>query len=175
VIEVRALRSDDHRGAFHSGQPDLDRFFHRYAGQNQFKHHLGVTYVAVDLGIDGRISGFATVSASQIETSTLAPDQRKRLPRYPLPVLRLARLAVDEAAQGRGIGLSLVKAVLLLARKMASEVGCVGVVVDAKAEAIAFYERFGFETMTDLTEGELGDRPVPTPMFLPLELIPPGP
>lgn len=173
MIEVRALRPDDDRSKFRSGQPDLDRFFHRYAGQNQFRHHIGITYVAVDDKAEQQpIVGFATVSASQIEVTDLPPGQRKRLPQYPLPVLRLARLAVDEGAQGQGVGLHLLRAVFILARQMADEVGCVGVVVDAKPEAIGFYERFGFEVIADLVEGEIGDRPKPTPMFLPLRLIP---
>ena len=172
MIEVRALRHDDERSGFRSGQADLDRFFQRYAGQNQFKHHIGVTYVAVGNEADDRVLGFTTVSASQIETSDLGPRERRRLPRYPLPVLRLARLAVDQGAQGRGVGLCLLKYVLTLARRMSTEVGCVGVVVDAKEEAVGFYGRFGFEALGDVTEGELGDRPRPTPMFLPVKLIP---
>lgn len=173
MIRVRQLRPDDDRTCFSCGQPDLDRFFLRYAGQNQFKHHVGVTWVAVgDEGEGDRIVGFATVSASQIEGTDLPPAQRKRLPRYPLPVLRLARLAVDEKAQGRGVGLRLLRAVFVLARQMAGDVGCVGVIVDAKAQAILFYERFGFEALGDVVEGELGDRPKPTPMFLPMRLIP---
>ena len=49
--------------------------------------------------------------------------------------------------------------------------GCVGVVVDAKAEAVAFYERYGFVAL-DAEAGHLGDRPEPTPMFLELGAIP---
>lgn len=142
--------------------------------QNQFKHHIGVTYVAVDAASGDRLFGFATVSASQLATTDLPPRQRRRLPRYPLPVLRLARLAVDDAAQGRGVGLHLLKSVFVLARRMADDVGCVGVVVDAKEEAIGFYERFGFQLLGDVVEGELGDRPKPTAMFLPLRRIPSG-
>lgn len=175
MIRVRQLRPHDDRAGFSCGQADLDRFFLRYAGQNQFKYHVGVTWVAVDDEGDDRdadILGFATVSASQIEVSDLPPGQRKRLPRYPLPVLRLARLGVGQSAHGRGVGLRLLKAMFVLARQMAGDVGCVGVVVDAKAEALPLYERFGFEVLGDVIEGELGDRPKPTPMLLPLRLIP---
>ena len=48
ILSVRRLRSSDDRSRFRSGQVDLDRFFLRFAGQNQFRHHLGTTYVAVD-------------------------------------------------------------------------------------------------------------------------------
>jgi len=169
-IAVRRLRPDDDRSAFASGDPDLDRFFQRFAGQNQFKHYLGTTYIAVE---DEAILGFATVSASQIEIRDLPAERQRKLPRYPLPVLRLARLAVDRGAQGRGIGLTLLKAVFLLARRMAHDYGCVGVLVDAKPAAVAFYERFGF-TPLQISEGELGDRPAPLPMFLEIGAIPPS-
>lgn len=168
TISVRKLRPDDERSAFESGDPDLDRFFKRYAGQNQFKHYIGTTYVADD---DGTIVGFATVSAAQIEIRDLPPAKHGRLPQYPLPVLRLARLAVDQKAQGRGVGLMLLKAVFILARTMASDFGCVGVVVDAKPQAITFYQRFGF-TALDVVRGRLEDRPEPTPMFLEIGAIP---
>ena len=45
-MEIRALREDDQRSEFCSGNDSLDRFFREFAGQNQFRHHLGVTYVA---------------------------------------------------------------------------------------------------------------------------------
>ena len=100
-MEIRALRPSDDRSAFHSGEEDLDRFFHRHAGQNQFRHHLGVTYVAVDAG---RVLGFATVAPRHLEIEDLPERERKKLPRYPVPVLGLARLAVDESARGMGLG-----------------------------------------------------------------------
>lgn len=87
-------------------------------------------------------------------------------------MLRLARLAVDKRAQGRGVGLTLLKAVFALARQMVRDVGCTGVVGDAKEDALGFYERFGFEVLAGVTEGGLGDRPAPIAMFLPLKLIP---
>ena len=167
-VEVRKLRVDDDRAGFRSGNLDLDRFFHRFAGQNQFRHHVGTTYVAT---IDGAIVGFATVAPSAIEVRDLPPARRRRLPSYPLPILRLARLAVDERAQGRGVGLLLLKAVLVLARRLAADFGCVGVVVDAKPEAVAFYARYGFEEFP-LIAGELGDRPAPRTLFLELGAIP---
>jgi len=48
AITVRRLEPEDDRTNFRSGNVDLDRFFARYAGQNQFRHHIGTTYVAVD-------------------------------------------------------------------------------------------------------------------------------
>src|ERR1043165_1410956 len=100
---VRALRPTD-RSAFQSGDEDLDRFFRRYSGQNQFRHYLGVTYVAVE---SNRILGFATVAPRHIDIEDLPERTRKTLPRYPMPALGLARLAVDASAQSTGIGAQL--------------------------------------------------------------------
>ena len=167
-VQVRKLRPEDDRTQFRSGDLELDRFFHRFAGQNQFRHHIGTTYVAVE---DGALLGFATVAPSAIEVKALPAARRRGLPGYPLPVLRLARLAVDERAQGRGVGLLLLKATFLLARTLASDFGCVGVVVDAKPGAVEFYARYGFEEFPVLA-GALGDRPAPRTLFLELGAIP---
>ena len=102
TIEIRPLAKEDNRSGFSCGRADLDRFFEHYAGQNQFQLPLAVTYVTV---AESRIVGFATVAASSIERASVPSTRlRKRLPAYPLPVLRLARLDVDTRAQGLGIG-----------------------------------------------------------------------
>jgi GNAT superfamily N-acetyltransferase len=167
AIEIRPLRADDDRSTFSCGQPDLDRFFQHYAGQNQFKLHLAVTYVAAS---DSRILGFATVAASSLERNRLPSARlRRRLPGYPLPVLRLARLGVHARVQGSGVGRVLLRHVLGLALDQRDRLGCVGVVADAKPDAIAFYERFGFVPLEGVREGALhGD---PSPMFLAISTI----
>ncbi len=167
MIEIRALREGDDRSTFRSDDPDLDRFFRQFAGQNQFRHHVGVTYVAVE---DQHVLGFATVAAAQVEIDGMPPAARQRLPRYPLPVLRLARLAVDRSAQRQGLGLQLLRFVLQLSRRMSDNYGCVGVVVDAKPDAVAFYAKYGFVPVEAL-EGASDARPAPTPMFLSIRAI----
>jgi predicted N-acetyltransferase YhbS len=87
-----------------------------------------------------------------------------------LPVLRLARLAVDSTAQTRGVGRTLLRHVFRLALTLAENFGCVGVVVDAKPGAVEFYARFGFSPL-EVGEGQMASRPAPSPMFLPLDLI----
>ena len=169
AVTIRRLEPDDDRTKFQSGNIDLDRFFARYAGQNQFRHHIGTTYVAIDE--ETEILGFATVVASELTAARISDTKRKRLPAYPLPVLRLARLAVDRRFQGRGIAGALLRAVFILARQMAADMGCLGIAVDAKPEAITFYKGLGF-IMLETEAGELGDRPQPLPMFLELGAIP---
>ena len=162
TIEIRPLARDDDRSDFSCGEPDLDRFFEHYAGQNQFKLHLAVTYVAM---LERRVMGFATVSACSVERATVPSARlRRRLPAYPLPVLRLARLGVDTRAQGLGIGKALLRHVVRLAFDQRERLGCLGVVTDAKPEAVTFYESLGFVPLEGVREGLLGGRPLP--MFL---------
>ena len=165
-MEIRALLPTDDRAVFRSGDDDLDRFLRRFAGQNQFRHHLGVTYVAVEEGI----LGYATVAPGNMEIQDLPKAARRRLPQYPLPILRLARLGVDSTAHGRGIGSALLRFVFELARQMALDFGCVGFSVDAKPGAEAFYEGMGFFRL-DVCEGASDARPAPAAMFLPLSAI----
>ncbi len=164
TIEIRPLARDDKRNDFSCGQADIDRYFQHYAGQNQFKLHLAVNYVAV---ANRSILGFATISASSIERLNV-PSKRMqiRLPDYPLPVLRLARLGVDIKTQGQGIGKALLRHVLGLAFKQRDQVGCIGVLVDAKPEAVNFYESMGFIPVEGVVEGLLHGQPLP--MFLPM-------
>ena len=162
TIEIRPLARTDDRAGFSSGHADIDRFFQHYAGQNQFKLHLAVTYVAV---VEARIVGFATVAASSLERASVPGDRlRRRLPAYPLPVLRLARLGVDAPAQGAGIGKALLRHVLAIAVEQRDRAGCVGVVTDAKPEAVGLYRALGFVPVEGVREGLLhGDL---LPMFL---------
>ena len=117
-----------------------------------------------------RRSSFATVASGSLERRSV-PDQRlrKRLPDYPLPILRLARLGVDRRAQGLGLGRALGRHVLRLALSQRDLVGCVGVVADAKEPAVAFYEDLGFSRLSGIAEGLLHGEP--TPMFLDMATI----
>jgi len=165
-LELRPLRREDDRSGFRCGNPVLDRFFEQYAGQNQFRLHVAVTHVAV---LEGRIVGYATLSGGTLERPSL-PDERlrRRLPAYPLPVVRLARLAVDQRAQGHGIGRALLRHALHVALAQRETLGCVGLVVDAKPQAVTFYHALGFVPL----EGVQGLEPdEPRPVFLALETV----
>jgi GNAT superfamily N-acetyltransferase len=166
-MEIRALRPSDDRSAFQSNDEALDRFFRKYAGQNQFRHYLGVTYVAVE---DGRVLGYATVAPGPLDIEDLPAVIRKKMPRYPLPILRLARLAVDQSARSQGLGRQLLRFVCKLATNMADDFGCAGMVVDSKPEAVTFCAKYGFIPY-DVIEGQSDARPKPTMMFLAMRAI----
>ncbi|MBL3528495.1 MAG: GNAT family N-acetyltransferase [gamma proteobacterium endosymbiont of Lamellibrachia anaximandri] len=166
-MHIRRLEPHDDRSGFRSGNIELDRFFQRYAGQNQFRHHIGTTYVAFQ---GDCIIGFVTVSSGEMVAEDLPKALRGRLPAYPLPILRVARLAVDERFQGHGVGRLLLRAMLELALEMRDRAGCTGVVVDAKSDAVDFYSGLGFKVI-EVVSGMLGDRPEPVVMFLPIRGI----
>lgn len=167
TIEIRPLRPSDRRDDFSCGEPAIDRYFRQHAGVNQFKLRLGVSYVAVR---DEHIIGFATVVVGSLERASV-PDakMRRRLPSYPLPILRLARLGVDQSAQGLGVGHKLLKHVFNVALLQRDTAGCVGVVTDAKPKAVAFYERLGFLPLEGVLEVRIHDET--TPMFLDIHAI----
>jgi len=167
TIEIRLLEKADDRKSFRSADDDLDSFFQKYAWQNQFRHHVGNTYVAVERR---NILGFMTIAPSAIETDRLPADIKKTLPRYPIPVLRVARLAVSVHAQGQGVGKRLMRAAFAMAIELREKLGCAGVVVDAKRDAESFYSSLGFEAL-EVIEGLIEEKPAPKPMFLAIREI----
>ena len=167
MASIRALREADDTASFSSSNAHLDRFFRRYAAKNQFVEHIGTTYVAFE---GETIVGYATVAPASILGEDFPATRARRLPKYPLPALRLGRLAIERSFQKKGIGSLLLRYVFALAIEMSRTLGCAGVLVDAKPEAVAYYGKFGFETM-DAVEGQVPDRPEPTAMFLHIETI----
>ncbi len=98
---ARRLSKADDRAPFRCGDPDLDRFLHCHAGRDQFRHHIGKTFVAIR---DGAILGFVTVSPGEITADVIDAATRGHHPDDPLPILRLARLGVDERHHGHPSG-----------------------------------------------------------------------
>ena len=166
-MRVHPLRPEDDRAHLECGDPALDRFLREYALQNARRHGIGPTYVAEEAGI---VLGYVTVAACSLDADAVPEDLRTSLPSYPLPALRLARLAVDKRAQGQGIGTALVGVAADLALEMVGRVGCVGIVAEVKSAARGFYERFGFVAV-DAERGGSAARPRQRIMFLPLRAV----
>lgn len=145
-MRIELLASHHDRAHFDCGESALNRFLQVHAGQQQRKG-LGKTFVAV---ADDRaeVLGFVTVSAGQVAAAQLPPAFK--LPRYPVPILRIGRLAVDTHHQGLGVGQDLLAFTLHLALGFSRQVGLFAVVVDAKHEkAAAFYQKLGFLPTVD--------------------------
>lgn len=73
-FEFRLLQADDDRSQFCCGNIELDRFFQRYAGQNQFRHYIGSSYI---LHNKQQIAGFVTVLAGEICAENLSDNLKK--------------------------------------------------------------------------------------------------
>jgi len=167
MIEIRQLSKNDDTSTFDCGDVTLNQYIKQYAKQNQFKHYIGTTYIAL---LKDVIVGYVSVSASSLRTDALSDKLIKRLPQYPLPILRLTRLAVDNNYKQQGLGKNLLKFVLTLTLKQKEQFGCFGLVVDAKEGSVSFYEQFGFVPF-DIEAGTLDIRPYAKSMFLSTKTI----
>jgi GNAT superfamily N-acetyltransferase len=126
---------------FTCGQPELDRFLTRHALQAQ-QANSSQTYVAVR---DNEVIGFDTIVAGEVQHAGAPERVVKGMPRHPIPLLVLARLAVHAKAQGHGIGAGLLLDALGRTLQVADIVGVRALAVHAKDEqAAAFYRHFGF-------------------------------
>ena len=129
--------------AFDCGKEPLNQFLIRFALGNQ-KAGSARTYVVCADGT--RVVGYYSLAVGAVEHAE-APDRVGRgLARHPIPVMLLARLAVDRSAQGRGLGRALLKDALLRTDQAADIAGIRALLVHAKDdEARAWYESFDFE------------------------------
>ena len=168
--EIRKLHKSDNLSSFDCGVVELNQFLKHYAKQNQFRHYIGTTYVAV---VDDVVIGYLSISASSIRIEEWSNELSKKLPKYPLPILRLTRLAVDTKYQNIGMGKQLLKYALELALKQKEQFGCFALVVDAKENSVGFYEAYGFEDI-DVISGALDIRPYAKSMFLATKTIKKG-
>ena len=146
-VSIEPLAKSHDRRAFSCGVGALDEYLQRFARQHA-DANVSRTYVAVD----GRaIRGFYGLAMSGIRKENLPAKQTSRFPNFPLPVARLARLAVDLRYQRQGLGDLLLADALQRCLRLAAEIGMMGVVVDAKDErARRWYERYEFERLPDL-------------------------
>jgi GNAT superfamily N-acetyltransferase len=136
------------RSAFSCGHPPLDEFIRRLAAQYE-RRDLGRTYIAVRPG-ESRVQGYYTLASGAIPFRNLPDSAARKLPRHPVPVILLARLAVDQATQGHGLGEALLLDALGRCLDLAGELGIHAVEVDAiDARARSFYEKYGFVPLID--------------------------
>ena len=145
---IEKLGKKHGREQFSCGNAALDDFLKTFARQNDSRG-LGRTYVAVR-SRDSLVTGYYTVAAGAIQFEVLPDHLARSLPRYPLPVLLLARLAVDQRSQRKGLGEHLLLDALARATQIEQEIGIHAVVVEAIDEnAGRFYRRYGFEALKD--------------------------
>lgn len=146
IVEHLGPKHD--RTLFDCGVPALDDFIKRYARQNE-EIDFSRTYVARKPD-SMRVDGFYSISAGQIQSVDLPPEEAKRFPRYPIPALILGRLAVDKTVQGQRLGNGLLVRALEKARQVSEVVGVNVFAVYATNEpAREFYVKHGFKELLD--------------------------
>lgn len=132
------------REGFTCGVDALDNYLRRHAGQHQ-RDGIATTHVLIDDGNPAQILGYCSLAAAQLHLQELQEKDRKKLPAYPVPAIRVGRLAVARAEHGKGYGQLLLGYVVELAQSVRHVMGVRALVVDAKGErAASFYEAFGF-------------------------------
>lgn len=139
---VRKLTALDRTDAFDCGQTALNQFLQRYALVNQ-KANSAQTYVCCQ---GDEVVGFYSLAVGSVDSESAPPRVMKGLARHPVPVMILARLAVDQAHQRKGLGQALLKDALLRTAQAADIAGIRCLLVHAKDDtAQRWYESWEFE------------------------------
>ncbi len=129
---------------FASGEESLDAWLDRYARHAEAAGSAR-TFVTTEDG--ARVVGYYSLTVGQVEPRDATDRLLKGQPQgRPVPVVILARLAVDAHHQGSGLGRSLLQDALLRTVRLGEEAGIRAIIAHALTEqAVAFYLRFGFE------------------------------
>jgi len=126
---------------FDCGEDALNRFLSRFALSNQ-QASASQTYIGL---ADETIVGFYTLVVGEVAYDDAPERLKKGLARHPVPLMLLARLAVSQAWQGKGVGAGLLKDAMLRTLQAADIGGIRALAAHAKNDtACAFYEHFGF-------------------------------
>lgn len=139
---VHKLSAADSVEFFDCAEPALNRFLQRYALVNQ-KADSAQTYACCK---NGEVVGFYSLTVGSVAREKAPHRVVKGLARHPVPVMILARLAVDKAHQGKGIGRALLKDALLRTLQVSDIVGIRALIVHAKNDtARQWYTEWEFE------------------------------
>ncbi len=145
----RALLRD-----FQNQHARLEQYLARFALRHVDQDLLARTYLALSAEPKGdRVAGYFSLATVSVERELAAQDpELDRLPRFPIPGVLLARLAVDNRVQGQGVGRFLFDHATSLVLRLCDE-GPVSFrlfVTDAiDAEAARFYAHFGFKALSE--------------------------
>ena len=127
---------------FDCGYEDLNRYISRFALNNQ-SAGSAQTYVAI---AGNTVVGYYSLAVGAVAHTQAPPRMAKGLARHPVPVMLLARLAVDGEIKGQGLGVALLRDALARTLQAADIAGIRAVIVHAKDDAARrFYEHFDFD------------------------------
>ncbi len=145
---IERLREEHQRSHFDCGVEALNTYLKQFALQNERKQ-IRRTFVAVHRGLTG-VVGFHTLAAGAVRVDVLPPPAARKLPRYPVPVGHLGRLAISREAQGQGLGGALLVDALRRIVRASEAMAVYAVEVVAKDDAAGrFYRRYGFAPLMD--------------------------
>ena len=147
AYHIRPLDASINAEDFQCGQEHLDDYIRRYASQD-VRRNVARVFVATPENDPQHLSGFFTLSAGSVSCSSLPASLARKLPRYPVPVALIGRLAVDKKSQGNGLGSILLADACQKVSQASAVLAVAGIIVDAKDDAaISFYKHFGFITL----------------------------
>lgn len=139
---IEKLRREHQLDSFACGNEALNRFLKHQAWNNQQAHGAQTYVLAKELAV----VGYYSLAAGSVTYEQATERARKGLARHAIPVILLARLAVDVSLQRQKIGPALLKDALLRAAGAADTIGARAVLVHAKDDnAKGFYQHFNFE------------------------------
>lgn len=147
LLSIKDARNKSVLKSFDCGNNELNVFLRNFAYAND-RIGIGKTYVLMD---KNNIYGFFTLSSAQIKRESLIDESSINLPRYPIPAIRIARLAVDKKYQKQGLGARLLKEALIKIINASNVIGIYLVVVEPKDDAIGFYKKYGFKSLNNKT------------------------
>ncbi len=124
----------------------LNEFLSRYALKND---ELGIGKTFIALTQKNQTAGYFTLATAQVAYQEIPDECKKKLPKYPIPALRIARLAVNKDFKGSGIGKWLLKQAFIKIIQVADVTGLYFIIVDAKESSKTFYEHYGFYKFVD--------------------------
>ena len=147
-LVIKPLDSRHDRPGFHCGVISLDDYIRKQARQD-VKRRVSRVFVASATEYPNSIVGYYTLSTLSIELSQLPEALARKLPRHPVPAALLGRLAVNQRAQGHGVGGLLLVDAIKRTLAISKEIAIYAMVVDAIDDrAQRFYEQFGFSLLS---------------------------
>lgn len=145
---IENLTTKHNRKSFDCGHDQLNSYLHQFANQNE-KKNVSKHYVATYLN-DKNVIGYYAISAGSVSFENLPANLSKKLPRNPIPVAHIGRLAVDQSTQGQGLGAYLLIDALKRITHISHAIGIQAVEVLAIDEpATNFYLKYGFTPLKD--------------------------
>ncbi len=161
ATKIISFHKDLDRQNFDCGVLALNDYFAKQANQDQSRDVCRV-YVLVSENNPQKVMAYYTLSVGSVALLSFPESLRKKLPKYPIPVALIGRIAVDQEYQKQGWGEHLLMHALQKIAQVSEQVGIFAVILDAKDDtAKSFYIKYGFIPFVDQ----------PMKLFLPIRTI----